>query len=522
MRPPEADHPPAVRLSGITKRYGGLVANDQVSLHVERGEILGLLGENGAGKSTLMRVLYGLTTPDAGSIEVDGHPVRMSSPAAARRAGIGMVTQHFSLVGPMTVAENVTLGATPRWIDRRALESSVRQAAERVGLPVDPTRRIDDLGVGERQRVEILKALVNDCRVLILDEPTAVLTPVEVVGLFATIRRLTEAGLAVVIISHKLHEIRALCDRVAVLHRGRLVGTSSLSDVDDDELVALMVGGHHSTVPTERTEPPTEQPAAEPAPGKRLAHPERSDTALAVAAVVVEAPGSGGRRVLDRVTIAVGRGEIVGVAGVSGNGQTELVEVLCGMRRVASGSVHVGATNVTNASPAQVIAAGLGRLAEDRHGAIVPELSVAHNLVLERLGQFRRGWRLDETAITRHAERMIEQFAIRAEPHTRLGTLSGGNMQKVLLARMLSGDPVGLVVAQPTRGLDLHATAYIRAQLVAARQRGAGILLVSEDLDELLSVADRLVVLSEGRIAGELAAAQATAETVGAIMAGAA
>lgn len=522
---PPADAVAAVRLDGITKRYGKLVANDHVSLHVHRGEILGLLGENGAGKSTLMKVLYGLTTPDEGAITVNGTAVRMSSPAQARRAGIGMVTQHFSLVSTMTVAENVTLGSTPAWIRRGELEQRVRAAGERFGIAVDPAERVEDLGVGQRQRVEILKALVNDCSVLILDEPTAVLTPSEVVTLFATIRRLTAAGLAVVIISHKLREIRELCDRVCVLHRGTLVGTCAVAEVVDADLVSMMVGGQavggHLDTPAPVAGDDGGQPADAPTRRpKPIPVKHGSTAALAAGAIVVEGPDAG-RRLLDRVTIAVERGEIVGVAGVSGNGQTELVEVLSGMRPVASGSVHVGGRNVTNGTPATMVAAGLGRLAEDRHAAIVADMTVAQNLVLERLEQFRAGWRLDTTAIERHAANVIEQFAIRATPHTRMGTLSGGNMQKVLLARALSNDPVALVVAQPTRGLDINATQYVRQQLVEARNRGAGVLLVSEDLDELLGVADRLVVLNEGRLVGELPAHGATAERVGAIMAGA-
>ena len=516
---PQADAGAAVRLSGITKRYGDLVANDGVSLHVNSGEILGLLGENGAGKSTLMKVLYGLTTPDEGTIEVHGRTVRMTSPAQARRAGIGMVTQHFSLVLPMTVAQNVTLGSTPVWIRPGELERRVRLAGERYGIPVDPAQRVEELSVGQRQRVEILKALVNDCSVLILDEPTAVLTPAEVTALFATIRRLTTAGLAVVIISHKLGEIRELCDRVCVLHRGKLVGTSPVAEVNDADLISMMVGGQAVGGTLDALTPSgaeSAETASKPKPARRGATP-----AMAVAAIVVESPHAG-RRLLDRVTIAVERGEIVGVAGVSGNGQTELVEVLTGMRTVASGSVHVGGANVTNGDAAAMVASGLGRLSEDRHAAIVPDMTVAHNLVLERLAQFRTGWRLDTTAIERHAARIIDEFAIRAEPGTRMGTLSGGNMQKVLLARALDNDPVALVVAQPTRGLDINATQYVRAQLSAARDRGAGVLLVSEDLDELLSVADRLVVMSEGRVAGELPAAGATPQRVGAIMAGAA
>ena len=494
---------PAVRLRGITKRFGDLVANDHIDLDVARGEVHALLGENGAGKTTLMRILYGLTRPDAGAIEVDGQPVTIGSPRDAIAAGIGMVTQHFSLVVPMTVAENVALGRSSGIrLDLDAARSRVREVGATFGVGVDPDARIADLSVGEQQRVEIVKALARDCRVLILDEPTAVLIPQEVEALFASLRRLVADGLAVVFISHKLGEVRAISDRVSVLRGGVLVG-SAPGDTDERELARMMVG--------------------RPTFGVARADRAASDGAAEPPLLRVEGLGAAGHQglpALSGVDLSVAAGEILGVAGVSGNGQSELIEILSGMRRPTSGRVLVGEVDVTGAGPADVMAAGVGRIPEDRHASLVLDLSVALNLVLEHIDDFRTASGLDERRIEAHARSLIDRFAIRARPSDRVGTLSGGNIQKVLLARVLSREPRLIVISQPTRGLDVGATEYVRGEILARRAAGAAVLLVSEDLDELLALADRLIVLYEGRIVGRMAVGEADPERLGLLMAG--
>jgi general nucleoside transport system ATP-binding protein len=487
-------------MRGIVKRFGDVVANDGVELTLARGSIHALLGENGAGKTTLMRILYGLTMPDAGEIEVGGERGEIRSPKDAIRAGIGMVTQHFSLVAPMTVAENVVLGNEGGFrLDLAAARAKVAEASERVGIAIHPQVRVASLSVGEQQRVEIVKALSRDCRVLILDEPTAVLVPQQIDALFAALRRLRDDGLAIVFISHKLREVTAVSDRVTVLRQGRVVGSVLTSDVDERELGRMMVGRPMSGVAREN--------------GTATA-----DVLLRLDGVT--AVGGHGLPAVRDVSISVRSGEILGVAGVSGNGQTELAEVLSGMRRPTAGSVTVCGVDVTGAAPAEVTAAGVGRIPEDRRASVVGELSVAYNLVLENLDAYRRGPVLDERSVRETAERLIERFAIKARPSDPVSTLSGGNVQKVLLARVLARDPRVLVVAQPTQGLDVAATEYVRAQLLAQRAAGAAVLLISEDLEELLALADRLVVMYEGEIVGRFEGRDVDVERVGLLMAG--
>jgi simple sugar transport system ATP-binding protein len=491
----------AVELRGITKRFGGVVANDAIDFDLRRSEVHALLGENGAGKTTLMRILYGLTTPDAGTIAIGGEPAAIRSPRDAIAHGIGMVTQHFSLVAPMTVAENLVLGrASGVTLDLAGAGRLVREVGERFGLAVEPGAIVRDLSIGEQQRVEILKALSRDCRILILDEPTAVLVPQQVESLFATLRRLVAEGLSVVFISHKLHEVRSISDRVTVLRRGRVAG-SLAGTTDERELAMLMVG----------------RPAAGVGvPGEAVVGGPPVLEVRGLSAV-----GPRGLPALRDVDFDVRSTEIVGVAGVSGNGQTELVEVLSGMRRVSAGSVRVGGVELAGAAPREVMAAGVGRIPEDRHASLVLDLPVAANLVLERLHEFQAtGGRLDQDRIRSEATRLIDRFAIRAGPDDRTGGLSGGNLQKVLLARVLAHDPRLIVVSQPTRGLDVGATEYVRGELLARRAAGAAILLVSEDLDELLLLADRILVIYEGRIVGELDRDQADPERLGLLMAG--
>ena len=494
---------PALELRGITKRFGDLVANRGIDFDVRGGEVHALLGENGAGKTTLMRIAFGLTRADAGEVLAGGVPLAIRSPHDAIEARIGMVTQHFSLVGPMTVAENIILGRSRGLrLDLADARRRAARASARFGVAIDPSARVADLSVGEQQRVEILKALDRECRVLILDEPTAVLVPHQVEALFATLRSLVADGLAVVFISHKLAEVRAISDRISVLRHGALVGTVDAA-TEERTLAQMMVGRPTSGV----------QRGPEPAP-----EPDGAQPILSIRALHVD--GSPGVPALSDVSLDVRGGEIVGIAGVSGNGQTELVDVLSGMRRPAAGSVAVGGAELAGADAGRMVAAGVGRIPEDRHACLIPELSVAYNLAMERLDDFRDAGRIDERAIRDHAADLIERFAIRARPPDRVATLSGGNVQKVLLARVLSRDPRVLVVSQPTRGLDVGATDYVRSQLLARRAAGAAILLVSEDLDELLALADRLIVLYEGQIAGEMPAADADRERLGMLMAG--
>jgi simple sugar transport system ATP-binding protein len=410
-----------------------------------------------------------------------------------------MVTQHFSLVRPMTVAENLALGRRAFRFSEDAARRRVVDASERYGIRVDPGARVGDLSIGEQQRVEILKALAHDCRLLILDEPTAVLVPQEVETLFATLRRLVADGLGVVFISHKLAEVRAISDHVSVMRKGALVGTAPGS-TDERELARMMVGR-----PVFGVERADSDAGTERRPALRVRD-------LRAAGHGVDA--------LAGVSFEIAPGEILGVAGVSGNGQTELVEVLAGMRRPETGSVTVAETELAGASPSEVVAAGVGRIPEDRHASLVPELSVAHNLILERIDDFQDHGRLDERRIHAHADELISRFSIQARPDDRVATLSGGNVQKVLLARVLSRDPRVVVVSQPTRGLDIGATEYVRSELLARRAAGAAILLVSEDLDELLALADRLIVMYEGRIVGEMRAGEADPDRLGLLMAG--
>ena len=492
---------PALELRGITKRFGNLVANDAIDFDVRGGEVHALLGENGAGKTTAMRIAYGLTSADAGQIAAGGRVLTIRSPHDAIAAGIGMVTQHFALVRPMSVAENLVLGRSGSLrLDLAAAGRRASNASDRFGIRVDPSARVENLSIGQQQRVEILKALSRDCRVLILDEPTAVLVPNEVDALFATLRSLVADGLAVVFISHKLAEVRAISDRVSVLRRGRLAGTVD-GQTDERELARMMVGR-----PSFGVERPADAAAPPGEPVLRIRG--------------LHAAGPQGLPALADVSLEVGAREIVGVAGVSGNGQTELVEVLSGMRRPTSGSITVGDFELAGTDPTQIMRAGIGRIPEDRHASLIGDLSVAYNLVMERLDDFRRGGRIDERRVREHAAELISRFDIRARPDDPVATLSGGNIQKVLLARVLSRDPRVLVVSQPTRGLDVGATEYVRAELLARRADGAAILLVSEDLDELLALADRLVVLYEGRIVGEMPAAGADVEHLGMLMAG--
>ncbi len=492
----------AVEMRGVTKRFGSLVANHRVDFTLRRGQIHALLGENGAGKTTLMRILYGLYHADAGEIRVDGRAAAIRSPKDAIAHGIGMVTQHFALVLPLTVSENVVLGYNPGL--RLRLDEAHRHvaaAAARVGLDIDPTAQVKNLSVGQRQRVEILKALYRNANVLILDEPTAVLTPQEVEQLFAGLRRLQEHGLSVVFISHKLHEVMAITDQVTVLRGGQVVGTVDTAATTQAELARMMVGRSVFAAP-------------------QLAQSTQTGPVL-LSLDGVSALDNKGLPALKGVSLDVRAGEIVGLAGVSGNGQSELAQVLEGVRRVSAGRVLVNGQDLTNADPERMMRAGVGRIPEDRHESVVGELTVAQNMALEHLDEFARRGQLDKRRIRQHAEQLIAAYQIKAKPDDRVRTLSGGNMQKVILARVLERNPQVIVVAQPTRGLDVGATEYVRSKLLEQRQRGAAILLISEDLDEILELSDRIAVIYEGEIRGVLPRAAADAERLGLLMSGA-
>ena len=507
----------------MTKQFGDLVANDDIDLAVHAGEVVAMLGENGAGKSTLMKIVYGLVRSDAGSVLLDGERLDIGSPRDAMAAGIGMVTQEFSLVETMTVRENIALsGIGLGRVDVASDRRRVREAMDRVGVDLEPERLVSSLSIGERQRVEIVKALYHDCRVLILDEPTAVLTPQDIRALFATVDRLRADGIGVLFVSHKLREVAAISDRVVVLRRGRLVGDRVTREVDDAELAALMMGGTPGRAEADAAElGVTEETAVGLAT-------EETVTAAAPAPTrgrpVLEIAGLGltrrGASALSDIDLSVHSGEIVGIAGISGNGQTELVEVLSGMLPATAGSVVVDGVDVTRADVSTRLAAGLGRLSEDRRGGLVPQLTVEHNLVLEDLHRFSRRGLLDKAAVRAHCEDLIRRFDIRAGPSDPVGTLSGGNMQKVLLARALARTPQVLVVAQPTRGLDIGAYRYVHEQLAEMRDRDRGVLLVSEDLDELRALSDRIAVLFRGRLVGELPVTEASSERLGIMMTG--
>jgi len=477
-----------LELRGITKRYGSLVANDGIDLTVAPGQIHALLGENGAGKTTLMNVLYGLTQPDEGEIVIDGRPVKLNSPKDAINAGIGMVHQHFMLVPVFTVAENVTLGNERvrafGLLDRRRMRREVSALSERYGLRVHPDARVEDLPVGVQQRVEIIKALVREAGVLILDEPTSVLTPGETEELFTIMRQLREGGRSIIFISHKLKEVQAIADTITVIRRGRVVGQRPAT-ASDAELAELMVG--RSVV--------LQVAKAPAAPG---------EVVLDVRDLTVE--HLHGQFSTERVSLEVRAGEILGIAGVQGNGQTELCEALMGLRPVLAGSVRLGSRDITHAPPGERIRAGLGYIPEDRQeDGTVGDFSVADNMILDVYNQapYAKGISLRLDAIRKVAGARVEQFDVRTSSiETPVSTLSGGNQQKVILAREIGRDLVLLVASQPTRGLDVGSIEFVHRRIIEQRDAGVAVLLVSAELDEIYALADRIAVMYSGRITG--------------------
>jgi len=498
-----------VSARGITKAFPGVVANDGVDFDADRGEVHALLGENGSGKTTLCKILTGLYRPDAGQVLVGGAPVAFRSPADAYDAGIFMVHQHFSLVSSMTVAENVVLGwhrDGRRVFNRRQVEDEVARAAERFDMHVNPRAVISRLSVGERQRVEILKALYRGARTLILDEPTSVLTPQEAEQLFVSLRRMAAEGEAVVFISHKLDEVSALCDRVTVLRQGRVSGSADLrtTSVDARGLARLMVGRDIAFSRRSRSEPVGE---AEPAL-------ELQD---------VSAVDADGTPALREITLSVRAGEILGVAGVAGNGQVALGEVIAGLRKHTGGEVRLRGRPLPPGDPRAASDRGLAYVPEDRIGTgLAPGLTVADNCVLKsyRQRQLRRGPFLVKARILARTQRLLKAFNVKGTADSLVRQLSGGNAQKVLLAREISSEPHVLVVATPTRGLDVSAMESIRTLLLEAAAGGAAILMISEDLGEILDLADRIAVISRGRIQGVIRGDDADAEQVGMLMMG--
>jgi simple sugar transport system ATP-binding protein len=497
---------PVLELRDIEKIFPGVVANDHVSLNLDRGEIVALLGENGAGKSTLMNVVYGLLTPDGGEILVEGRPVRIRSPRDAIDLGIGMVHQHFMLVEPLTVTENIVLGREPSragMIDFGTARAAVRDLSERYGLQVDPDARVADLSVGMQQRVEILKALYQGARILILDEPTAVLTPQEVRELFGVVRSLTSEGLAVVFITHKLEEVMAVADRIVVMRAGKVVGEVRTGETDEAGLARMMVG--REVVLRVDKAPAT--------PG---------DVVLEVADLNVT--DDRGLEAVRGLSLTVRAGEIVGVAGVDGNGQRELVEAVVGLRRPKSGSIRLRGRDITHSPARETIEAGVSHVPEDRQRrGLVLEFDLAENLVLgdHRKSPYATAGLMHPAAVAEMARKRIEEFDVRTPSEkVHAGNLSGGNQQKLVLARELGRDPDLLVAAQPTRGLDVGAIEFVHRQIIGERDRGKAVLLVSLELEEVLSLADRILVIYEGRIVAEFPAAEATAEQIGYHMTG--
>lgn len=491
----------AVEMKQINKSFGPVKANQDVNFELEQGEIHALLGENGAGKTTLMRILYGLYKPDSGEIFIDGQKVAIHSPKEAIAAGVGMVTQHFTLVPPLTVAENVVLGYTEGIVlSQKEIEKNVAAASEKYGVQVNPSALVKDLSVGERQRVEILKALYRNARILIMDEPTAVLVPQEVDVLFESLNRLVNSGLSVIFISHKLIEVMAVCDRITVLRDGRVANTVKKTETSQVELAKMMVGRETF--------------------GVRLQDAcETSEPIYELSGITLE--GKHEKKVLEDVSFCVGKGEILGIAGVSGNGQGELTEVITGLVPPTKGAIKLEGKDITHLSPGQISEAGVGRTPQDRHQGTIGELTVAENLALEHIMDYTNKGLLDRKKIREDAATIIKEFQIKASPGDQLRKLSGGNMQKVVLARALSRKPKVLIASQPTRGLDVGATEYVRNRLLDERANGTAVILLSEDLDEVLALSDRIAVIYEGRIMGVVPSAEATPEKIGLLMAGA-
>ena len=500
-----ASRPVVLRLEGITKRFGALVANEDISLTLAEGEVLALLGENGAGKTTLMNILFGHYVPDAGRVEAFGEELPRGSPRAAIDAGIGMVHQHFTLAANLSVLDNIMIGTEPLTrltSARNAARRKLADLARRFGLEVDPDARVARLSVGERQRVEILKSLYRDARLLVLDEPTAVLTPDESERLFTTLRQMAASGLSIILISHKLDEVLRASDRVVVLRAGRVVAERPSSALNRHELAELMVG--------RRIVRPHREPMAPGDPVFALDH--------------ASVAGPGGRLLLDDGTFAVRAHEVLGLVGVAGNGQRTVTDLAGGLARATNGRVLLFGNVVTNPSPARFVALGVARIPEDRHAeGTIGDMALWENAVIERLGEpeFQSGGWLKRGRAVSFTGRIISDYDVRCEgPYQRTRLLSGGNMQKLIIGRGLATGPRFVVASQPTRGLDEGAIAEVHGRLLDARRAGAGGLLGSEDLDEVLALADRIMVIYRGRLTHPVATETVDIRKLGLLMAG--
>lgn len=495
-----------LEMRGITKRFPGVLSNNNVNIQLGSGEVLAILGENGAGKTTLMNILYGLYQPDAGEILINGHPVKINSPREAIRHGIGMVHQHFMLVPTLTVSENVALGLpSPKGplVDLKTVSKRIKELSGAYGLAINPDAYVWQLSVGEQQRVEIVKALYRGANLLILDEPTAVLTPQESNELIILMKKMAAGGSSIILISHKLNEVMAVSDRVTVLRDGEVAATVKTAETSPDELARMMVGRELTSCARE----------AEGSPGRTVLELNN-----------VWASGDKGPAALEGVSLDLKAGEIVGIAGVSGNGQKELAEVISGLRKVDKGQVILNDKTITNLPPHRIIRQGLGYIPEDRlHVGTIPSFSVWENLILKdhHLSPYSRNIFLQYRLIKYHSSSLVDKYGVKTPKlETPTGHLSGGNIQRVVLAREITRGPVALVAASPTRGLDIGATQYVHTKLLEARKNGIGVLLISEDLDELLRLCDRVAVMYEGRIMKVMPVKEVDERVLGLLMAG--
>ena len=500
------ERPLALEMRGITKRYPGVIANNDVTLDLRAGEIHALLGENGAGKSTLMNILYGLARPDAGEILLDGEKVHIDDPNDAIRRGINMVHQHFMLVPVLSVADNILLGAevmaNPIFLDRKEANRRIRELGQQFGFEIDPDARIESLAVGWQQRVEILKALYRDANILVLDEPTAVLTPQETKEIFAVLRRLAAEGRSIIFISHKLYEVLEIADRITVIRRGRVIGTRLPAETSEEELAEMMVGRAVQLV-VDRGQSDPGEPVLE-VRGLR-------------------ASDDRGHEMVKGVDFEVRAGETFGIAGVAGNGQEELVEALTGLRKPTEGKVSIKGTDVTGLGPRRLQKAGVSFVPGDRHRfGLILSFTVEDNLVLTQYDEppFSRGIMRNKRAINEWGERAVKEYDIRTpSPLVPAGTLSGGNQQKAIVAREFSRDLSVLVLDQPTRGLDVGSIEFIHRRIIAKRDAGAAVLLVSAELDEVLELSDRIGVMYRGELVAVLDGPTADRDEVGLLMA---